>query len=147
MTYNRVKAWSKRVDMPNGEHQNYKEKDDFIFEGALQPESKPNLITSHAVNDPGKHLVCLDIDMPAQLVASKSPGHYHLYIEKKMDWETYKELLTALAKAGIIEEGYAGASIARGCTALRIPPYEEQFNQLKEIYGDKADSFDELHPF
>ena len=67
------------------------------------------------------HFPVLDLDVPAHLVPSSTSGHSHLYIDKLLSWDQYKELLTALAKAGIIEDGYAGASIARGHTAVRLP--------------------------
>lgn len=69
----------------------------------------------------GKHLFAVDIDMPAALVPSSTKGHYHLYIDHEMTWETYERLLLALADAGLIEHGYADASISRGATHLRTP--------------------------
>lgn len=73
------------------------------------------------LEDLTRHKVVLDIDMPAQLVPSSTPGHFHLYIDHEMDWLDYRVLLLALGVAGILEEGYVGASIARGHTALRLP--------------------------
>jgi hypothetical protein len=67
------------------------------------------------------HYPVLDLDIPARLIPSSTSGHSHLYIDKLLSWSQYKELLTALANAGIIEDGYAGASIARGHTAVRLP--------------------------
>jgi hypothetical protein len=136
MMIQRVKALSKQmraVDMKASQNciKNYDESD-LIFEGAIGRGENPNLVTSHVRDEPGTHALCIDIDMPAQLYPSKTPGHHHLYIDIKLNWETYKELLQALAKAGIIEEGYAGASIARGCTALRPPSIESEFARLRE---------------
>lgn len=134
----RVRAYSNRIEAANkGEvlcsSSDPNQPKDLVFEGAFNEGMKPNLITSHVVNDPGMHLVCLDIDMPAELIPSKTPGHFHLYIEHRMEWDKYVVLLRALADAGIIEKGYAEASINKGCTALRIPPYEEEFRRLKEL--------------
>lgn len=87
----------------------------------------PNLITSfHRPNGQAhvsylNHLPVLDLDFPCDLVPSTRPGHFHLYLNKPILWDTYKELLVALAKAGIIEQGYADASIKKGFTAVRIP--------------------------
>lgn len=67
------------------------------------------------------HFPVLDIDVPARYVPSSTPGHGHLYIDKLLNWRQYEELLRVLGKVGIIEEGYAGASIARGHTAVRLP--------------------------
>jgi hypothetical protein len=78
-----------------------------------------NLVTSETPM--GTHRVVLDIDMDAALIPSTTPGHHHLIIDKAMEWETYKELLRALAKAGIIEKGFADVSIAKKYSAIRTP--------------------------
>lgn len=67
------------------------------------------------------HAPALDIDIPAWLIPSSTPGHQHLYMDVAMPWRRYKRLLKALAKAGIIEKGYAKASIRRRHTAVRVP--------------------------
>lgn len=69
----------------------------------------------------GTHAPVLDIDMPAYLIPSSTPGHSHLYIDHPMSWRAYKQLLKALAKAGILEKGYVKASIRRKHTAVRVP--------------------------
>lgn len=70
---------------------------------------------------PGIHAPVLDIDFAAQLIESSTPGHYHLYLDKAMSWKKYKRVLRALAKAGVIEKGYAKASIRLGYSAVRKP--------------------------
>jgi hypothetical protein len=70
---------------------------------------------------PGLHKVVLDIDHEAALVPSSTPGHYHLLIEKYLTWDAYKEVLEVLGKHGVIEKGYAQASIARGASWIRTP--------------------------
>lgn len=67
------------------------------------------------------HMVILDLDVPAALVPSSTPGHSHLYIQSRMGWETYSNLLDALSAAGILEPGYVGASKARKFTGVRLP--------------------------
>ena len=67
------------------------------------------------------HRPVLDLDMPAELLPSSTPEHFHLYIDKPMTLTKYAKLLHALADAGIIEEGYAAASIERGYTSARLP--------------------------
>lgn len=69
----------------------------------------------------GLHRPVLDIDFPAALIPSSTPGHFHLYLDKPMGLATYEELLVALAAAGIIEDGYANVSLARGYTSARLP--------------------------
>jgi hypothetical protein len=77
--------------------------------------------TSQMAHCPDMHRPVLDLDMPCRLIPSSTPGHFHLYIDRAMTWETYAELLGALSKANIIEPGYAGASLARGYTRVRLP--------------------------
>lgn len=79
-----------------------------------------DIISSKIINH-DLHTVMLDLDVPAQLVPSSTPGHSHLYIDVTMSWRTYARLLRALADAGVIERGYMHASIARRFTALRLP--------------------------
>jgi hypothetical protein len=79
--------------------------------------SEANLISSLTAS--GLHAPVLDIDFEAQLVPSRTPGHYHLYLDKPIPWRRYKKLLRALMKAGIIEKGYYGASVARRMTFVR----------------------------
>ena len=67
------------------------------------------------------HRPVLDIDIPAALIPSSTPGHHHLYLDKPMTLLQYENLIHALAAAGIIEEGYAYASLARGYTSARLP--------------------------
>ena len=67
------------------------------------------------------HRPILDIDMAAHLIPSSTPGHFHLYIDKVMPWKDYEKLLLVLAEVGIIEYGYAQASIDRQYTAVRLP--------------------------
>src|SRR5690606_35829898 len=81
------------------------------------PPETANLITSECEN--GMHAPVLDIDLPVEVYPSSQLGHNHLYIQHEMTWEQYTELLTTLARCGIIEEGYANASIAKGFSAVR----------------------------
>lgn len=71
--------------------------------------------------DGGLHVVALDIDHPAWVVPSTRPGHYHLYIDKRMSWLTYQQVIAALVVAGVVEDGYAHLSDERGATHLRLP--------------------------
>lgn len=80
-----------------------------------------NLVTSKVAGRVFRHKPVLDIDFPAQLVPSSTPGHFHLFLDKEMEDETYWKLLEALADAGVIEHGYFKASVRRGFTAVRLP--------------------------
>lgn len=70
-----------------------------------------------------RHMVVLDIDWPAHLVESSTPGHSHLYIEvpNGIPAPLYFDLLDALQRAGVIEEGYSEVSQKRGHTDVRLP--------------------------
>lgn len=81
--------------------------------------SMAKLLTSKVGED--RHVVALDIDMPVTVVPSSTEGHYHLYIDHEMDTETYLELVDALAKAGVVEQGYAHMARVRKMTRLRTP--------------------------
>lgn len=82
---------------------------------------KAQVITSRVAGKDNVHKLLLDIDIPAQLIPSSTPGHSHLYIDKEMSEDAWSTLLFALSSAGIIEPGYMRASISRGFTALRLP--------------------------
>jgi len=85
---------------------------------------KTNVITS-AINDPffvePMHNVVIDLDLPAALLPSSTPGHFHLFIDKPMTWPVYATLLEALSAAGLVEHGYVSASLTRQHTAVRLP--------------------------
>lgn len=70
-----------------------------------------------------RHVLAIDLDIPAYLVPSSTSGHSHLYVEVPggIPHHRYMALLSALADAGIIEKGYAEVSIARGHSDLRLP--------------------------
>ena len=90
-----------------------------------------NLITSIVGTGPGslchlggqfaQHKVVVDVDLPVKVIESSTPGHFHLFIDKAMDWQTYLSLLEALVVAGIVEPGYWAAAERRGPTAVRLP--------------------------
>lgn len=55
------------------------------------------------------------------LIPSSTPDHNHLILRADMPWVKYSALLTTLASCGIIEPGYAKASIFKGYSAIRPP--------------------------
>jgi hypothetical protein len=86
---------------------------------AYDPKADAEVVSSQIVGT-DEHIPMLDIDMDAVLLPSSTPGHHHLYIDKPIPWKKYKNLMKALADAGIIEEGYYTASVKRGYSALRM---------------------------
>lgn len=103
---------------------NYKDQDDGRCEVA---PDEGNLISS--LTTTGHHAPVLDIDVPARLVPSSTPGHHHLYIDVECSWEDYEVLLRAMERCGILEAGYVSASIERRMTSVRKyrtrPPREK----------------------
>lgn len=93
------------------------------------------MITSNLVADPGYHLIAIDLDIPAALVPSSTPGHSHLYIDQALTWEQYQHLLGTLAALNIIEMGYFLASMNRKATALRAPGVEKKPDDQFGGYG------------
>ena len=78
-----------------------------------------NVVISKTVTN--AHYPVIDLDVPAYLVPSSTPDHSHLFINVPLTWGDYQYLLQALAKVGIIEEGYAEASQKTGFSAVRLP--------------------------
>lgn len=93
-----------------------------IYQPATEDEATLVGSSTGAIGKDGPiHLPAIDIDLPCELVPSSTEGHFHLYIDKPMSWGTYKNLLQSLVDAGIVEPGYASASIRRGQSFLRKP--------------------------
>lgn len=80
-----------------------------------------DMVSSRVLTNPSTHKPVLDIDIPAQLVPSSTPGHYHLYLDVEVDWPEYASLLCALEDAGVIQHGYAKHALRREQTLVRLP--------------------------
>lgn len=87
--------------------------------------SEANVVSSLAPDFPTVvspwHRPVLDLDIPAFLVPSSTPGHSHLYIDHEVPDDVFWRLCDALAEAGILQEGYVSASKSRGYTSVRLP--------------------------
>lgn len=81
-----------------------------------------DLFTSLLSN--GEHAALFDIDMPAVLRPSKTPGHYHLIVGQTMSWRRYKRLLRAMVRAGLVEQEWYRLVKRRGQALLAV----ESFN-------------------
>ena len=101
----------------------YKEGDD--GREVVTDLSEANVVSSLAPDFPTVvypwHRPVLDLDIPAFLVPSSTPGHSHLYIDHEVPDEVFWRLCDALAEAGILQEGYVSASKSRGYTSVRLP--------------------------
>ena len=84
-----------------------------------------NVVSSlQSGTEPGsraQHYPVLDLDLPAVLVPSPTPGHSHLYIDLPIPDDTYWRLCDALVDAGVLQEGYVSACKSRGYTSVRLP--------------------------
>lgn len=69
----------------------------------------------------GSHMPVIDLDLTCMLVPSTQEGHFHLYINKPMEWEKFVAILTALADAGVVGEGYLRYTKKRGYATVRYP--------------------------
>lgn len=108
-----------------------------------EEEGTQDLLTADVISskyrDGSGHALLLDMDIPVTYVPSTTSGHGHLYIEpvKPISDTGLNEILDVLAKWGIIEEGYAGASKRRGYTSLRLPWVQKGRPILRCVRCDK----------
>lgn len=91
----------------------------------------------------GWHQPVLDIDYGAQLVPSSTEGHFHLYLNQIVPWDKYVAALEAMADAGMIQKGFAEASIRRGATFVRHPDKPKRLEKPDHpLYrSDSAETF------
>lgn len=91
----------------------------------VRDKDNANLVSSLCNN--GKHRPTLDIDFPCKLVETKTPGHYHLYIEHDLTFDQYKRLIDVMADIGLVGEGIRMQMENRGMTCLRTRPHEKKY--------------------
>lgn len=108
-----VKVWEQGYDAPSEERV-------AVGDTATVTSGDANLVSSQIAGT-SMHTVMLDLDVPATLVESTTPGHSHLYVDVAIPWRRYRRLLRALMRAGVIEYGYYKHSCRRRNTSLRIP--------------------------
>lgn len=88
------------------------------------PASSPEdaRLVSSRLSDRRWHAPAIDIDdIDVHVVRSRTPGSFHLFLEKPMRWWRYRLLLWAFMVAGIIEPGFYRMSVARRASFLRVP--------------------------
>lgn len=103
-------------------------RDDYGFAYQKRQRCTPEnakVVSSEIEGTRDSHTIMLDIDMPACLIESSTPGHFHLYIDRQLPWRKYKRLLRSLKQAGVIEPGFYKASVQRRATHLR-PPWKDK---------------------
>lgn len=89
--------------------------------GKPSPLVGAEAVTSRTKRNPDRHAILVDLDHPAMLVASSTPGHLHLYIPGEWPWDHVMELFDVLVKLRLVEPGFRDASKARGASYLRLP--------------------------
>lgn len=109
-----------------------------VTETLTTDPNNANVTTSLTADNVLMHNVVIDLDLPAKLVESSTPGHHHLYIDKPMSKTDYFKLLTVMVEVGLIEPGYLGASEKRGYTAVRLPWVKKTEEERREIEARKA---------
>jgi hypothetical protein len=72
------------------------------------------------------HYPLFDLDYGAVLHDSRTPGHYHLYLDRPIKWRAFKRVLRAMRKAGLIEDGFYKMTKKRGQAFLRVPEPDDE---------------------
>ena len=73
---------------------------------------------------------------------SSTSGHFHLYIDAPLTWDTYEDLLVCLGEedgGGLVEEGYVRASVRRKQTFVRIRKNKRECEQATTVQPDEPD--------
>lgn len=95
-----------------------------------------NLVGSQLQTPDGEllHAPVIDVDFPCRVIPSSTDGHYHLYIDKPMDWKQYQKFLKAMYEAGIIEKGYYNSAMKTKQSLVRKPgAYKEQSVEIEPL--------------
>jgi len=71
----------------------------------------------------GSYALLLDLDVPAQLLPSSTPGHAHLYVDAFMTKDQHDAVMVALRDAGVIQPGYAESALTSQYGATLRPPW------------------------
>lgn len=93
-----------------------------------------SLVAGDVENWTSLHYPVIDIDIPAALIPSSTPGHSHLYFAPKggISHEKLVKLLRVMTECGIVEDGYTDAVQDQGCSFVRLPWVKKETNQDKE---------------
>lgn len=92
-----------------------------------------DLIGSRLPN--GLHIPLFDFDFPVYLLQSKTPGHYHCYLDQPITFTAYDNILKAFEEAGIIQNLWRKNLEISQQTYLRIPNL--LINTMHTRYRDK----------
>lgn len=92
-----------------------------IYSSEIQGSGKMQTDPFSSPRNVYRHMVALDLDIPAVLVPSSTEGHHHLLIDVDLSEHDYMGLLKHLGELGIIEKGYAEICTKRKASHLRAP--------------------------
>lgn len=76
-------------------------------------------------------LPTLPLNVLAQAYPSSTTGHFHLFLEKEMPWDDYKNLLIALRDADVIGQDFAAMCLEWRVSFLLKPEYKKSDFKLK----------------
>jgi hypothetical protein len=74
------------------------------------------------------HTPIIDLDMDATLVPSSTPGHHHLYIDKKLTYEQYRRLIEVMYEVALVEYGILCQIQSDKRTIARLPGVKKDYN-------------------
>jgi hypothetical protein len=95
--------------------------------------ARGNLVSS--LTNRGTHRPVIDIDGGCEVRPSKTPGHFHLYIDKEMTFDDYSQLLYYLVRAGIVEPNYYSAVRDAEQSYVRLRPEDRPARDAQPTNG------------
>lgn len=84
--------------------------------------AEANLIDSRVPGKEGLHRPIFDFDgIECTLIPSSTPGNFHLYLEKEVEFDKFLKVLEAMVEAGLIQRGFHQLTRLRGAAYARKP--------------------------
>ena len=103
------------------------------YEDRMPSDEDANVVSSH-LGDGHLRAPIIDLDFPHRYVASTTPGHAHLYLDRPISRWREIVLLWGLYMGGVIEKGYFLWSLRRGGTFVRRPGVEKTEEEASVTY-------------
>lgn len=122
------------------EHAKNPAKTDIPSEDFFCDELKAHLVTSYVDTIDGVryHAPAIDIDFPVH-VRESSPGKSHVFIDTLIPEDQYMQLLRDMAKAKVVEYGYAHASNNFHCSNIRMPDMSKGTPNLQTVIDERKE--------
>jgi len=84
------------------------------------------------------HFPLFDFDFPVAVIPSRTDGHFHVILQKKVTETQYRIILDAFVEAGLCQRPWADRLDTYGAIFLRLPAFFKNLvNRAKVIYADK----------